>query len=147
MTIAQQNTDRLTEDTMKDTDDWTRVANETGTGNRTEQPKAIILEISPQTCTTTDMAARESATGMTRTGGKAAGVSTNEGGVEPGPIAPLPRDDEEGHLICRSGDVLQERCTHCHYSIVTLLHMSIIIEHLHDMEVPDDDALLECSSL
>lgn len=35
------------------------------------------------------------------------------------------RDDEEGHLICRSGDVLQERCTHCHYSIVTLLHMSI----------------------
>lgn len=29
------------------------------------------------------------------------------------------RDDEEGHLICRSGDVLQERCTHCHYSIVT----------------------------
>lgn len=25
------------------------------------------------------------------------------------------RDDEEGHLICRSGDVLQERCTHCHY--------------------------------
>lgn len=36
------------------------------------------------------------------------------------------RDDEEGHLICRSGDVLQERCTHCHYSIVTLLHMSIM---------------------
>lgn len=35
------------------------------------------------------------------------------------------RDDEEGHLICRSGDVLQERCTHCHYSIVTLLHMNI----------------------
>lgn len=35
------------------------------------------------------------------------------------------RDDEEGHLICRTGDVLQERCTHCHYSIVTLLHMSI----------------------
>lgn len=35
------------------------------------------------------------------------------------------RDDEEGHLICRSGDVLQERCTHCHYSIVTILHMSI----------------------
>lgn len=59
------------------------------------------------------------------------------------------RDDEEGHLICRSGDVLQERCTHCHYSIVTLLHMSIIIEHLHDMGVSDDDdeALLECSSL
>lgn len=35
------------------------------------------------------------------------------------------RDDEEGHLICRTGDVLQERCTHCHYSIVTLLRMSI----------------------
>lgn len=35
------------------------------------------------------------------------------------------RDDEEGHLICRSGDVLQERCTHCHYSIVTISEYSI----------------------
>ncbi|XP_028820040.1 dual specificity protein kinase CLK2-like [Denticeps clupeoides] len=40
------------------------------------------------------------------------------------------RDDEEGHLICRSGDVLQERCTHCHYStpIVTFLPISSAIE-------------------
>ena len=40
------------------------------------------------------------------------------------------RDDEEGHLICRTGDVLQERCTHCHYStpIVTFLPISSTIE-------------------
>lgn len=41
------------------------------------------------------------------------------------------RDDEEGHLICRSGDVLQERCTHCHYSIVTLLHMSMKAQSIY----------------
>lgn len=91
MTIAQQNTGLSTEDTMRDTDDWTRAVSGTGTGSRTEQPKTIILEISPRTCMTTDTAARESVSGTTRTGGRAAGVSTNEGGVEPGPIAPRPR--------------------------------------------------------
>lgn len=91
MTIAQQITVRSTEDTMRDTDDWTRAGSETGTGSRTEQPKAITLGISPRTCTTTDTAARESVSGKTRTGGRAAGVSTNEGGVEPGPIATPPR--------------------------------------------------------
>ena len=52
------------------------------------------------------------------------------------------RDDEEGHLICRTGDVLQERCTHCHYSIVTFLHMSInktTRELSLTGGVPDDD--------
>lgn len=91
MTIARQNIVRLIEGTTRDTGDWIRVESETGTGTGSlmERLKAITRATSPQTCTTTDVAARENAT--SRTGGKAAGVSTNEGGVEPGPIALLPR--------------------------------------------------------
>lgn len=91
MTITRQNIDRLIEDTTRDTDDWIRVVSESGIESHTEQLKAIILVTSPQTCTTTDVAVRESVNVTSRTGGRAAGVSTNEGGVEPGPIALLPR--------------------------------------------------------
>lgn len=89
LTIARQNIDRLIEDATRDTDDWIRAVSETGIGSHMEQLKAIIHVTSPQTCTTTDVAVRESVT--SRTGGRAAGVSTNEGDVEPGPIALLPR--------------------------------------------------------
>lgn len=93
MTIAQRNTDHSTEDTARDTDAWIRAEIEIATerGNRTEQLKVTIHGTSPRTCTTTDAAVRGSANGTSRTGGKAAGVSTNEGGVEPGPIAHPPR--------------------------------------------------------
>lgn len=95
MTIAPRNNGHLTEDTARDTDAWIRAEIETATekGSHMEQLKVTIHATSPQTCTTTDVAARGrgSANGMSRIGGKAAGVSTNEGGVEPGPIAHPPR--------------------------------------------------------
>lgn len=93
MTIAQRNTGHLIEDTARDTDGWIRAEIETVTerGSRMEQLKLTILGTSRQTCTTTDVAAKGTVSGMSRTGGKAAGVSTNEGGVEPGPIAHPPR--------------------------------------------------------
>lgn len=91
MTIAQPNTDHLTEGTARDTDGLIKAETTTETGSHTEQPKVTIRVTSRQTCTTTDAAVRGSANGTSRTGGKAAGVSTNEGGVEPGPIAHPPR--------------------------------------------------------
>lgn len=93
MTIAQRNTDHLTGDTARDTDAWIRAEIETATerGSLTERPKVTIHGTSLQTCTTTGVAARGSVSGTSRIGGKAAGVSTNEGGVEPGPIAHPPR--------------------------------------------------------
>lgn len=93
LTIALLSTGRLTEDTARDTDAWIRAEIKSGTekGSHMELLKATIHATSPQTRTTTDGAARGSATGTSRTGGKAAGVSTNEGGVEPGPIAHPPR--------------------------------------------------------
>lgn len=83
MTIAQRSTGHLTEDT----------ATESGTekGSHMEQLKVTTHATSPQTCTTTDEAARGNVNEMNRIDGKAAGVSTNEGGVEPGPIAHPPR--------------------------------------------------------
>jgi len=89
MTIAHRNIDHLIEGTARDTDGWIRV--EIGTGSHTEQLKVIIHGTSHQICTTTDAAGRENVNGTSLTGGKAAGVSTNEGGVEPGPIAHPPR--------------------------------------------------------
>lgn len=93
MTIAQPSTGRLTEGTARDTDAWIRLENKTATekGNHAERLKVTIRATSPRTCTTTDAGASGSASGKSRTGGKAAGVSTNEGGVEPGPIAHPPR--------------------------------------------------------
>lgn len=93
MTIVQQNTDHLTEDTARDLGAWIRAGIMTAreTGNRMEQLTVTIHATSPRTCTTTDAAVRGSASGMSHIGGKAAGVSTNEGGVEPGPIAHPPR--------------------------------------------------------
>lgn len=91
MTIGQWNNDRLTEDTARDTDGLIRAENATGTGSHMEQPKVTIHVTSRRTCTTTDAAVRGSVNKKSRTGGKAAGVSTNEGGVEPGPIAHPPR--------------------------------------------------------
>lgn len=92
MTIALRRTGHLTEDT-RDTDAWIRAEIKIATekGSHMEQLKVTIHATSPQTCTTTDVAARGGANGMSRIGGKAAGVSTNEGGVEPGPIAHPPR--------------------------------------------------------
>lgn len=93
MTIAQRSTGHLTEDTAREPDAWIRAEIEIATekGSHTEQQKVTIHVTSPQACTTTDAAAKGSVNGMSRTGGKAAGVSTNEGGVEPGPIAHPPR--------------------------------------------------------
>lgn len=93
LTIALRSTGHLTADTARDTDAWIRAEIKTATekGSHMEQLKATIHATSPQTCTTTDVAARGSANEKSRTGGKAAGVSTNEGGVEPGPIAHPPR--------------------------------------------------------
>lgn len=93
MTIAQRSTGRLTEDTARDPDAWIRAGTGTATekGSHMEQPRVTIHATSPRACTTTDAAARGSVIGTSRTGGKAAGVSTNEGGVEPGPIAHPPR--------------------------------------------------------
>lgn len=93
MTIALRSTGHLTEDTARDTDAWIRAEIKTATekGSHMEQLKVTIHATSPQMCMTTDVAVKGIANGMSHTGGKAAGVSTNEGGVEPGPIAHLPR--------------------------------------------------------
>lgn len=88
-TIAPWSTDRTTDDTVKDTDASTQTEIKTGTGSPTVRPRAIIHGNSLRTCTTTDAAERKSGSGPTRE--KAAGVSTNEGGVKPGPIANPPR--------------------------------------------------------
>lgn len=98
MTIGQWNNDRLTEDTARDTDGLIRAENATETGSHTEQPKVTIHVTSRRTCTTTDAAVRGSVNEKSRTGGKAAGVSTNEGGVEPGPIAHPPRGATAGRV-------------------------------------------------
>lgn len=91
VTIVLRSNGRLTEDTATDTDAWIRAETATEKGSHMEQLKVITHAISPQTCTTTDVAARGSENGKSRTDGEAAGVSTNEGGVEPGPIAHPPR--------------------------------------------------------
>lgn len=93
MTIALRSSGHSNEDTARDTDAWIRAEIKTVTekGNHMEQLKVTIHATSPQICTITDVAERGSVNGMSRTGGKAAGVSTNEGGVEQGPIAHPPR--------------------------------------------------------
>lgn len=93
LTIALPSCGRLTEDTAKGTDDWIPAEIETATekGFRPEDLRLTTNATSRQTCTTTDVAARGSESEMSPTGGKAAGVSTNEGGVEQGPIADPPR--------------------------------------------------------
>lgn len=91
MTIAQRSTGLLTEDTAKATDAWIRAETVTEKGSHTEPPKVTIHVTSPRIYTTTGVAATGNANGTNRIGRKAAGVSTNEGGVEPGPIAHPPR--------------------------------------------------------
>lgn len=94
LTIALPSCGHLTEDTAKGTDAWIRAEIETATekGIPTEDRLRLTTNAtSRQTCTTTDVAARGSESGMSPTGGKAAGVSTNEGDVEQGPIADPPR--------------------------------------------------------
>lgn len=83
MTIVRWIIDCLTEDTTN--------ATVKEIGSHTEQQKVTTHATSLQTCSTTDEVAKGSVSGMIPTDGKAAGVSTNEGGVEPGPIAPPPR--------------------------------------------------------
>lgn len=93
MTIAPRSTGHLTEDTARDTDAWIRaeIVTVTEKGSHMEQLKVTIHGTSPQACMTIGVAARGNVNGMSRTDGRAAGVSTNEGGVEPGPIAHPPR--------------------------------------------------------
>lgn len=98
MTIAQQTIGRSTGDTARDTDAWNQAEIEsvttTETGSHTEQLKVTITPprgTSPQPCMTTAAAENGNVTGTSHIGGKAAGVSTKEGGVEPGPIAHPPR--------------------------------------------------------
>lgn len=94
LTIALPSCGHLTEDTARDTDAWIPAEIETATEKGTptqDRPRLTTNATSRQTCTTTDVAARGSESGMSPTGGKAAGVSTNEGGVEQGPIADPPR--------------------------------------------------------
>lgn len=93
MTIVLRSTGHLKEDTVRDTDAWIRAEIETVTekGRHMEQLKVTIHATSLQTCTITDVAVRGSVNGMSHTDRKAAGVSTNEGGVEQGPIAHPPR--------------------------------------------------------
>lgn len=91
MTIAQRSTGHLTEDTARVTDAWIRAETTTEKGSHMEQLKVTIHVTLLQTCMTTDAAVKGNVRGTNRTGEKAAGVSTNEGGVEPGPIAHPPR--------------------------------------------------------
>lgn len=98
LTIAQPREGPLTEGTARDTDDWITAESETATGSHKEQLKRTTHATSPQACTTTGVAVRGS--GRSRTGGRAAGVSTNEGGVEPGPIAHPPRWVQPDLSLC-----------------------------------------------
>lgn len=93
-TIAPPTCGRSTEGTAKGTDAWIPAEIETATerGSPTEDhPRLTTNGTSHQTCTTTGVAVKGSESGMSLTGGRAAGVSTNEGGVEQGPIADPPR--------------------------------------------------------
>lgn len=100
LSIGRQSTDPLSEDSVN-TGVWTRVESGTVTesGSHMQQLKVTIRQTSVQVCMTTDVAGsakdhteeKTRTDGMIHTGGKAAGVSTNEGGVEPGPIAHRPR--------------------------------------------------------
>lgn len=92
--IAQLSAGRLTDGFAKDIDAWTPAVNEsviaTGRGNSTEHQKVTTHHATFRLqCMTTGVATKGS--GRIPTGEKAAGVSTNEGGVEPGPIAHHPR--------------------------------------------------------
>lgn len=94
LTIALPSCGPLTEDTAKATDAWIPAEIEAATENgipTEDRPRRTTNATSRPTCTTTGAAARGSASGTSPTGGKAAGVSTNEGGVEQGPIADPPR--------------------------------------------------------
>ena len=92
--IARQTAGHTTGATVRATAAWTRATNETaetGKGNmEVQQPTAVTTHVtSHRACATTGGGARGN--GRSRTEGRAAGVSTNEGGVEPGPIAHPPR--------------------------------------------------------
>lgn len=91
MATAPWSNDHLIEDAGRDTDAWNTAEIVTETESPTEYLKVSTNAAFLQTCTTTDEAVRGSASGKNRTGGKAAGVSTKEGGVEQGPIAHPPR--------------------------------------------------------
>lgn len=89
--IAPWSTGRSTGDAGRDTGAWITAGTATGKESLTRWPKVTTNATFLQTCTTTGEAARGIASGLNRTGGKAAGVSTKEGGVEQGPIAHRPR--------------------------------------------------------
>lgn len=90
--IARQTAGRTTDATVRAIGAWTRAANETeiaesGKGNMEEQQQPMVTThpTSHRACATTGGVVRGN--GRSHSEGRAAGVSTNEGGVEPGPIA------------------------------------------------------------
>lgn len=86
-TTALQTAGLTTDTTARAIGAWTTAATGIVTGNTGR--RATTTPATPRPATTTAGATTGSM--RTRTGGKAAGVSTNEGGVEPGPIAHRPR--------------------------------------------------------
>lgn len=84
-TTALQTAGLTTDTTARAIGAWTTAATGRGSTGR----RATTTPATPRPATTTAGAAI--GTARTHTGGKAAGVSTNEGGVEPGPIAHRPR--------------------------------------------------------
>lgn len=100
MAIALWSTDHLIEDAGRDTDAWNTAEIVTEKESPTEWLKATTNATFLQTCTTTDEAERGIASGKNRTVGKAAGVSTKEGGVEQGPIAHPPRWVQPDLRLC-----------------------------------------------
>lgn len=91
MAIALWSTGHLIEDAGRDTDAWITAEIVTEKESHTEYLKVTTNATFLRRCTTIDEAVRGNASGLNRTGGKAAGVSTKEGGVEQGPIAHPPR--------------------------------------------------------
>lgn len=88
-TTALQTAGHTTDTTARAIGAWTTAGNGTGIATGNTGRRATTTPATPRPASTSDGAAI--GTARTRTGGKAAGVSTNEGGVEPGPIAHPPR--------------------------------------------------------
>lgn len=88
-TTVLQTAGHTTDTTARATGAWTTAGNGTGIKTGITGRRATTTLATPRPATT--FAGDATGTARTHTGGKAAGVSTNEGGVEPGPIAHPPR--------------------------------------------------------
>lgn len=146
MTIDLQSTGHLIEDTARDTDVWIRaeIVIVTENGSHMEQLKVTIHATSPQTCTTIDVAVRGSVNGMSRTDGKAAGVSTNEGGVEPGPIAHPPRWVQPDLRLCFSSPHLPPPISVSSTPLFLSLCLSLTIYSLQLLELVSSTIFMIC---